>query len=143
MLRRSLLGSALFLPAAALLEADMAGGNRRLSKLFATFIAPCCWRENLMVHHSPKADELRAEIRGYLARGWSDEQIRSKLVETYTKRILAMPEGVQGQWLVSMPWAVALTGAAFVCWLIHRSVRARPSAAGPITALPDFEHELE
>jgi cytochrome c-type biogenesis protein CcmH/NrfF len=144
MLRRSLLSSLFFLPAASLLKADMAGGDPRLSKLFGMFIAPCCWRENLLVHHSPKADELRAEIQGCLKKGWSDQQIQAKLVDAYTRRILSMPEGTQGQLLSWAPWAATLTGGALVCWLIRGSIQAKSAAEnGPVATLPDLDLDLE
>lgn len=134
MRRRSLLR---VLPGILLISnarADLAESDPRLERLFGMFIAPCCWRENLRVHHSPAADDLRAEIRGYIAAGWTDERIKTHLVEAHTKRILAMPEGSQGQALSWTPWAFLAAGAALVGWWIQRSVRNRPQPsveAGP------------
>ncbi|BDC49887.1 hypothetical protein F183_A22030 [Bryobacterales bacterium F-183] len=92
------------------------------------FIAPCCWRENLTVHQSPKADELRAEIDGYVQQGWSDQQIQDKLIGAYSRRILALPEGTQGHVLSWAPWVALLSGGAFVSWVIARSVRLGATA---------------
>ncbi|OYW12345.1 MAG: hypothetical protein B7X34_01990, partial [Acidobacteriia bacterium 12-62-4] len=99
-----LLGTAL--PAAA----NLANGDPRLEKLYTSYIAPCCWRENLMVHHSPKADELRASIAAAVKAGKTDEEIRAGLVGEYTIRILALPEGAKGQWLWWTPIAASAAG---------------------------------
>lgn len=115
------------LAAAALLHADMAGGDPRKEKLFGSFIAPCCWRENLLVHHSPLADEMRAEIEQMVTAGRSDDEIRQVFVQRHTVRVLAMPEGVRRQWLMWMPVLMLLVGAGLVVRYIGRKLR--PAAA--------------
>jgi len=42
--------------------ANAANGDPRLERLFSKFMAPCCWRENLLSHSSPfgtAAESLR------------------------------------------------------------------------------------
>jgi cytochrome c-type biogenesis protein CcmH/NrfF len=119
------------------LRADMANGDARLHKLFGQFIAPCCWQENLLVHHSPKADELRAEIKQQIAAGKTDQQIKTAFVSQYSLRVLSMPEGARAQWLSWTPVAIAAAGLAMVAVFIKRSVRPTPAATAP-TALPDI-----
>jgi cytochrome c-type biogenesis protein CcmH/NrfF len=129
---------------AAVARGDMAGNDPRLRQLFGKFIAPCCWRENLLVHHSPKADELRAEIRRWVAAGWTDERIQGELVRTYSKRILSLPEGTQGQALWWAPWIVAAGGVAAVVMVIQRSLRRQPAeGAGELATVPEVPDELE
>ena len=100
----------------------MANGDPRLEKIFAQFIAPCCWRENLSAHHSPTADELRAQIIGMIAAGPSDGEIRSGIVEQDSIRILSLPDGARGKWLGWTPWLVALGGLFAVVAVIRRSL---------------------
>ena len=90
--------------------AGTADGNPRLEKLFLAFMAPCCWRENLLAHQSPKADELRATIRRQVAEGLSDDQIQAAFVKEFSTRILTHPEGVAGGLLRWTPWAAAAVG---------------------------------
>lgn len=116
--------------AATALQANPANGDPRLEKLYSQFISPCCWRENLLAHHSPKADELRAAIVRLVAEGRSDEQIKAVFIEEYSIRILALPEGVRGQWLLWTPWLVALAGLGVVTAVIKRSLRQLDTQPG-------------
>ncbi len=129
-----LLGTAL--PAMA----NLANGDPRLEKLYATYIAPCCWRENLMVHHSPKADELRASIAAAVKAGKTDEEIRAGLVGEYTIRILALPEGAKGQWLWWTPVAASAAGFAALAVALRKMKRKEPAPApANLPELPESE----
>ncbi len=139
---------ALLFPASAALggalHADPANGDPRLEILFAMFIAPCCWRENLLAHHSPMADELRADIRQRVAGGQTDAQIKEAYLKKYTLRILAVPDGTRGQWLSWTPLAATVAGAAAVGLVIKRMLR--PAAAVPVVAageLPNVDWDWE
>lgn len=120
------------------LRANPASGDTRLEALFQRFMAPCCWRENLLNHQSPKAVELRAEIARLTAAGQSDEQIKTSLVAQYSTRILSMPEGTTGRWLSWTPVAVGFAGLGFVIAAIRRALGARPSIKLQAAALPDL-----
>lgn len=100
--------------------ANLANGDLRLERLFSSFISPCCWRENLLVHASPTADELRADIRKQVNEGKSDDQIKSAFLARYSTRILAMPEGVKAKWLTWTPWVLSAAGMAGVVVVIAR-----------------------
>ncbi len=129
-----LLGTAL--PALA----NLANDDPRLEKLYSTYIAPCCWRENLMVHHSPKADELRASIAAAVKAGKSDEEIRAGLVGEYTIRIVALPEGAKGHWLWWTPVAAGAAGLAALAVALRRMKRKEPEPVPPdLPDLPDTE----
>jgi len=122
------------------LRAGPAHGDPRLEKLFGTFIAPCCWRANLLVHSSPQADELRIRIQQLVSAGKSDEEIKAEFVRIYSLRILALPEGARGRWLTWAPAAFATAGLGLLALVLQR-LRAQPSSvsAGPLPVLPDFE----
>lgn len=111
------------------MRADAAQGDPRLARLFGHFIAPCCWRESLLTHQSPKADELRAEIRQRIAEGWPDSKIEASLVEQHSRRILSQPDGNHGAWLSAMPWVALLAGGGWITWFIRKSVAASEKAA--------------
>jgi cytochrome c-type biogenesis protein CcmH len=137
MRRRAVFTLPLALAVGRSLSADPANGDPRKEKLFAMFIAPCCWRENLLAHHSPKADELRAEIKKFIEQGRSDSDIRQAMISQYTTRILAVPDGEKGQWLSWTPPAAAAAGLAILAIFIKRSTRP-PAPATPTANLPDL-----
>jgi cytochrome c-type biogenesis protein CcmH/NrfF len=118
---RSLVLFSLFLVIAHLVQAGYGAGNPRLERLYATFISPCCWRENLTVHNSQIADELRAQIVVMVQAGRSDGEIKSALIAKYGKRILALPEGSQQLWLVLPPLLAGAAGLICVLLLLRRS----------------------
>lgn len=137
--RRGVCALPLMLLLRANLHANAANGDRRKEKLFSMFIAPCCWRENLLVHYSPKADELRAEIESMIRTGRTDTEIKQSLVDRYTLRILSEPEGARGQWLTGLPWAMLAGGLVSAGWFILRSAgRGRAAAGDEPAELPEL-----
>ncbi len=105
-------------------------GNPRLEKLYATFMSPCCWQQNLTVHDSPVANQLRAQIQQMVQEGRSDEEIKLSLIQKHTKRILAIPEGSQRVWLFATPWLAGVAGLLALVWAIRRYTNSSPN---PIT----------
>jgi cytochrome c-type biogenesis protein CcmH len=103
-----------------LLRAGYGSGDPRLEKLYGEFIAPCCWSENLTVHNSQVAEQLRAQIAEMVRAGKSDDDIKAALVGAYGKRILALPEGGQRAWLFVTPVAAVALGLIFVCIVLFR-----------------------
>lgn len=92
------------------------------------FMAPCCWRENLLSHQSPKADELRATIQNQVRQGLTDEQIRAAMVGEFTSRILTHPEGTAGNMLRWTPWAAAAAGTLALGAFVRFSLKNRSAA---------------
>jgi cytochrome c-type biogenesis protein CcmH/NrfF len=131
---------AMFL-AAPFLSAGYGHGDARMEKLFGTFISPCCWRENLTVHDSPVAEELRGRIAAMVQEGRSDQEIKSVLVGEFGKRILSLPEGSQRAWLFATPGAVLAAGLAALVLLLKklRCRQALPVLAG-ITPIEVDDH---
>lgn len=120
--------------------ANLANGDPRLEKLFSAFIAPCCWRENLLAHSSPTADELRADIRKKVESGFTDDQIKASFLSRYSTRILAMPEGIKGQWLNWTPWLLSAGGMAALSGIVWRSVNREKRKLAPAN-LPELPEE--
>ncbi len=71
-----------FTPLASAVDAT----NPRLEKLYAGFIAPCCWSRNLTEHNSQIAAEMRGRIDQMVQAGRSDDEIKSVFVAKYGKR---------------------------------------------------------
>lgn len=105
---------------APLANAGFGNENPRLERLFSTFISPCCWRENLTVHDSEVARQLRSRIRTMVLDGRTDEEIKAVLVRQYTRQILALPDGLQGMWLFLTPWLATAAGALGVLFVLNR-----------------------
>ena len=118
-----------FAPLASGGEADAP----RLEKLYATFIAPCCWSKNLMEHDSQVAAEMRRQIDMMVQARRSDDEIKSVFVAKYGKRVLALPEGTPRVWLFWTPVAVAAAGLMTVFFFLKsaRSGVGFPSGAVP------------
>jgi cytochrome c-type biogenesis protein CcmH/NrfF len=120
-------------------------GSSRLQKLYASYIAPCCWRENLMAHHSPAADQLRSRISSMVDDGKSDDAIEQTLVAEFGKRILSLPEGTPRVWLFWTPIALLAMGAAGVVWQLRRmrQAAAQPAYEGcPVELAAGWDDDL-
>ena len=107
----------------ALVPAAQAGygsEDPRLEELYGTFVPPCCWRDNLTIHESGIADELRVRIKEMVVAGRSDDEIKQALVAEYGARILIVPEGPARGWLFWTPWFLAALGLAFVVYYLRR-----------------------
>jgi cytochrome c-type biogenesis protein CcmH len=129
--------AALFAVAAPLVQGSYGAGDARKEKLYQSFIAPCCWQENLAEHHSPTAEQLRARIDGMVVDGRSDDEIKKTLIFEFGPRILALPEGAPRVWLFWTPFAVGIAGlGAFV--IVLKRLKAHPTIPElPPTDLPD------
>lgn len=145
----------LLLPGAVLLltllapaaKATYGEGDPRLERLYSSFISPCCWRENLTLHDSPQAVELRTRIGNMVAAGDSDQQIRDTLVAEFGPRILSLPEGNTGRWLFWTPAMVLAAGlmGLFVFLRRSKSNQTTPTTPGglPPTLPPNWDRDLE
>ncbi len=111
---------------APLLQGGYGAGDARKEKLYQTFIAPCCWQENLEEHHSPAAEQLRIRIDGMVVDGRSDDQIKETLIAEFGPRILALPEGTPRAWLFWTPFAVGIAGLVAVVIVLKR-IKSRPN----------------
>ena len=116
----------MFLAAASAAQAGYGAGDPRLSKLYSSFMAPCCYGGDLSIHNSTTAAELRARIALMVREGQTDEQIRDTLVSEYGERILSVPEGSAHTWLFWMPGFFAVIGLGIVIWFLRRMRHAAP-----------------
>lgn len=134
----------LFLLAAAPVHASYGDGSPRLTKLYQSFISPCCWRENLSLHESPIADQLRARIATMVRDGSPDDAIKQALVNEFGKRILSLPEGPARIWLFWTPALLLVVGAAGLVWMLRRirQTPAQPAFDGvPAELILDWDED--
>jgi cytochrome c-type biogenesis protein CcmH len=126
----AMLGAALAADARAPLSAEQETRARRIDGLL---IAPCCFANTVAEHHSPLADEVRAEIRLRIAAGASEAEILEAFAATYGERILAAPRLQGFNWLAYALPFVALGGGLLAVVLTLR--RHRPARAA-VEAVP-------
>ncbi|WP_396625241.1 cytochrome c-type biogenesis protein CcmH [Luteitalea sp.] len=101
----------------------------------AMLIAPCCFSQQVSVHQSPAADEVRRDVRRRLAEGQSRQQIVDAYVAQHGKRILAVPpaEGFDLT-LHLMPLALLLASVGLALAIVRRfgpSTLAAAAVPGP------------
>jgi cytochrome c-type biogenesis protein CcmH len=103
----------------------------------SALIAPCCFRQQVSVHSSPAADEVRRDVRARLEAGETRAQILDAYVAQYGKRILAEPpaEGF-GAALQVAPFFMAIAGVAFLVFIVRRLTAHLAPAAAPAGDVP-------
>jgi cytochrome c-type biogenesis protein CcmH/NrfF len=113
----------------------------------SALIAPCCFRQQVSVHSSPAADEVRRDVRARLAAGETPAEILDAYVARYGKRILAEPpaEGF-GAALQLAPFVMAFAGIGLLAFIVRRLTRAVPAiatAGGHLVPTPDDQAHLD
>jgi cytochrome c-type biogenesis protein CcmH len=113
----------------------------------SALIAPCCFRQQVSVHSSPAADEVRRDVRARLAAGETRAEILDAYVARYGKRILAEPpaEGF-GAALQLAPLVMAIAGIGLLAFVVRRLTRTVPAIATPAGQLaptPDDQAHLD
>jgi cytochrome c-type biogenesis protein CcmH/NrfF len=117
-----------------------AGGLEREARQIETMlIAPCCWMEQVSVHHSEAAEQVKQEIRTMLAAGLTRQQILDGFVERYGDRILAEPpDRGFGRVLYQTPWILGLGGVvALVLFMRRVTGRSGPDAPAGARGQPE------
>jgi len=106
--------------------AKAASLEREARQIETMLIAPCCWREQVSVHQSEAAQQVKQEIRTMLGAGMARQQVLDAFVERYGVRILAEPpdEGF-GRVLYHAPWIVGLGSAVGLVLFVRRVTRRR------------------
>jgi cytochrome c-type biogenesis protein CcmH len=116
-----LLALLLALGTAAQAAPDKTALETEARKIEAQLIAPCCWSQQVSVHQSPAADEIKKDVRLRLARGQARQQIIDDYVVQFGTRILAEPPA-QGfsRFLYVLPPVLLLAGAGLVVVIVRR-----------------------
>lgn len=109
--------------------------EREARDIEAALIAPCCFSQQVSVHQSPAADDVKKDIRKRLAAGESRAEILAAYRAQYGKRVLAEPpaEGVDRilKWVPTL--GLVLT-AALVVFVVRRFASRRGTAAPALAA---------
>jgi cytochrome c-type biogenesis protein CcmH len=118
--------------AAAQLDPSLEAEARQIE---TELIAPCCWSQQVSVHQSAAADEMRAEIRARLQAGRSREEILEAFVAQYGERILAVPPAHGYKLILYVLPVVLLIGSALLLGVIVRRMAGR-TALAPAGGVP-------
>jgi cytochrome c-type biogenesis protein CcmH len=114
--------------------------EQEAKQIEAMLIAPCCWSQQVSVHQSPAAEEIRQTIRRMLADGKTRQQILDTYVAEYGDRILAEPpaRGFSRLFHVA-PWIFLVASVGLVVVVIRklRAPGAAPAMAEQPEAAPD------
>jgi cytochrome c-type biogenesis protein CcmH len=108
--------------------------EREARQLEAMLIAPCCFSQQVSLHQSEAASEVKRDIRHRLAAGETRQQILDAYTAQYGKRILVEPpaEGFDRVLYVLPPLGLILTAALTV--VLVRRFAARGALAPPAPA---------
>ena len=129
----------------AVAAADPQALEREAKQLEAKLMAPCCWAQQVSLHQSPAADEIKQNIRRLLAEGKAPQQILDVYVAEYGDRILAEPPARGFSRLIYVaPWVFLVASVGLVVVVIKRlrAVSPAPASTGP-AALPPTEDEAD
>lgn len=106
----------------------------RARDLFRTLRCVVCQNESIDDSNADLAVDLRRIVRGQVARGRSDEQIRQFLVQRYGEFILLKPAFSLGNALLwATPALIILGGGAFLIWNARRSRGQAERLDAPLT----------
>jgi cytochrome c-type biogenesis protein CcmH len=132
--------SPLFLALALLLAGAVAATDleQEARAIEALLIAPCCFSQQVSVHQSPAADQVRRDIRRRLAAGETRQRILDAYVAQYGPRVLAEPPARgSGRLLYVLPPLAFLLTAGWVIVLVRRLTHSRANETAPSEAPTD------
>lgn len=96
--------------------------GERISRLSESFACPECRGQSVSESNAPVAVTIRQFIRNEVTNGSTDEEIRDRLVSSYSSRVLLNPPGEGFSSLIwILPVIVFVGGSAGVGWTINRS----------------------
>jgi len=129
----------------AVVAADPQALEREAKQLEAKLMAPCCWAQQVSLHQSPAADEIKQAIRKLLAEGKTSQQILDIYVAQYGDRILAEPPARGFSRLIYVaPWVFLVASVGLVIVVIRRLRAVTPAPArSERAAAPPSEDEAD
>ena len=129
----------------AVAAADPQALEREAKQLEAKLMAPCCWAQQVSLHQSPAADEIKQNIRVLLAQGKTPQQVLDIYVAEYGDRILSEPPARGFSRLIYVaPWVFLFGSIGLVVMVIRRLRAADPVPARvEKAAAPPSEDETD
>ncbi len=108
--------------------------EREAKRLETQLIAYCCWSQQVSVHDSPAATQMRADIRQRLAQGQDGEAILAAYVAEHGERVLAEPPA-KGftRLLYLVPPVLGVLGIGLLVVVVRRFAQ-RGGAGSPAVA---------
>ena len=128
-----------YLAVATTSAATTTNASRRIQE---RFIAPCCWTENLAVHRSPAAEEMRAEVDRLVASGKTETEIVDIYVARYGEKVLREPRGKRFTWLLATPIGAAAIGLVSLVAYVRR-IRRLPEQISAGVIAPVYDRDLK
>lgn len=114
----------------AVAAADPQALEREAKQLEAKLMAPCCWAQQVSLHQSPAADEIKQHIRVLLAQGKTSQQILDFYVAEHGDRILSEPPARGFSLLIYVaPWVFLFGSVGLVVMVIRRLRAVNPAPA--------------
>lgn len=110
--------------------------SQRFEAMLPNLRCLVCQNESLAESQAPLAMDLRYQIRGMLAKGDTDAQIKHYLVDRYGEYVLYTPRFRPGTWLLWLGPLLLLVIALFIAF---RMMRRRGSAVAREPAPVDNE----
>lgn len=106
--------------------------EQEAKRIEAMLIAPCCWNQQVSLHQSAAAEEIKVNIRRLLAENKTRQQILDVYVAEYGDRILAEPpaKGFSAS-LYVLPWVFLAGSIGLVFVVVRRWRRPGPAAETP------------
>jgi len=110
--------------------------EQQARQLETQLIAPCCFTQQVSVHQSGAAEQMKKDIRRQLAEGRTPQQILDGYVAQYGDQILAEPPD-RGfvRTLYVLPILLLVASAIVLSLLVKRMAR-HPAFAGTAPAAP-------
>jgi cytochrome c-type biogenesis protein CcmH len=118
--------------------------EREARAIDAKLVAPCCFMQQVSVHQSAAAEEVKADVRRRLIAGETRQQILDAYVAQYGKHILAEPpaEGFDLALYVLPPIGL-VASLGLIAWLIRRLSHPPAIAATAAPASGDIDARLD
>jgi cytochrome c-type biogenesis protein CcmH len=127
-------------PGPGLAEEGSSEQARRAHRIASGVMSPYCPGRTLADCPSPRAGELRAEIRELVDQGLDNEAILTRLEARFGDAIVGVPRGILG-WTV--PGLVLIVGAAVLIAALRRLSSGRAPQAEPGSEGTAIEKDLD
>ncbi len=118
-----LIASMVFLLAVASFDdGGLETDGERIARLSESFACPECRGQSVSESNAPVAVTIRQFIRNEVTNGATDEEIRDRLVTSYSSKVLLNPPGEGFSSLIwILPVMVFVGGSAGVGWTVNRT----------------------
>jgi cytochrome c-type biogenesis protein CcmH len=118
-----------FLSTGAAAQEEKGPSEARVKALAEELRCLVCQNQTIADSNAPLAQDLRNQIRGQIAEGRSDDQIRGYMVDRYGDFVLYRPPFKATTALLWLGPPLLILSGGFVFWRVVRRKRAQAAAA--------------